>query len=628
MASEIPSTDAVLHLAALHTLAATGFASTSRAASLTLSSTLAQYLRVVALACTDRAAQAGRSKVAAIDVVQALDDLGVGGVSELHEWTVGLDQEVTFRDAGLAGLGEAVRKGVGLPGALAEMKLVPDDEVPEADSEDEDVVKEDDLMDMDFFQRKLRSPSDLSWLPPLPGAEEIHAPTTMDHTHAHPSIPSSDLSISERYRKRIPYASSTLSTSREFVDPASDYAPRDLTQPPSSFPALLSAYESSSREPSIAFRQTHYRQQASELLRRFVAPPEAFSPSDTLSSHLPPPRVTPIVPSHSDSIPPHPVPINPDPHSGLLSSLVHRMQSPHLPPSLRERLTSIRPPVPLKRDDKPILYGEPVRGPSEVALARAKGKQPEHPEDEGFLRATWDSGPKGAEKWGKGRLATGKKVVQSGEGEAKPREPPGRRLLEPKLESPAETPGTSKIRLRLSTGGEGSVSPALKDGPSPGPLGPSGIKLNFGRRPSGDAGFGTPLDPPNQPPSQDQRTMEASQRLAQASDMNGTNGDVSSSMLEPSAIGAQGPGTGVVNGAEVTAGVNGISGDGSSFDRPDEASSLGLKQGALGETSGVVSKDYATFNGNRGAGSDTPPVKVEVNADYNGQGDGDVKMEP
>lgn len=90
------SPDAVLHLAALHTLAQAGFASTSRAASLTLSGALARYLHVVAASCTEHAALAGRSKVAAIDVVNTLDDLGVGGVTELQEWTADLDKEVSF----------------------------------------------------------------------------------------------------------------------------------------------------------------------------------------------------------------------------------------------------------------------------------------------------------------------------------------------------------------------------------------------------------------------------------------------------------------------------------------------------------------------------------------------------
>lgn len=97
------SPDAVLHLAALHTLSQAGFASTSRAASLTLSSALARYLRVVAQTCMDHAALAGRSKVVGLDVVQALEELGVGGLGDLEEWTSGLEKEVCF-----AGIGDGL----------------------------------------------------------------------------------------------------------------------------------------------------------------------------------------------------------------------------------------------------------------------------------------------------------------------------------------------------------------------------------------------------------------------------------------------------------------------------------------------------------------------------------------
>lgn len=104
------SPDAVLHLVALHTLAQAGFASTSRAASMTLSSALARYLQNIAAACTERAALAGRTKVAAIDVVTALEDMGVGGVAELEEWTADLDKEVVLTGGKLGELaGEAER---------------------------------------------------------------------------------------------------------------------------------------------------------------------------------------------------------------------------------------------------------------------------------------------------------------------------------------------------------------------------------------------------------------------------------------------------------------------------------------------------------------------------------------
>lgn len=98
------SPDAILHLATLHLLSQVGFASTSRAASLSLSSVAAQYFRVVAQACVDRAVLAGRSKVAAQDVLGALQDMGVAGdgygMDELMEY--GLDHAgVGFKSSGI-----------------------------------------------------------------------------------------------------------------------------------------------------------------------------------------------------------------------------------------------------------------------------------------------------------------------------------------------------------------------------------------------------------------------------------------------------------------------------------------------------------------------------------------------
>lgn len=95
------SPDAILHLATLHLLSQAGFASTSQAASLSLSSVAAQYLRVVAQDCVDRATLAGRSKVAAHDVVAALEELGAGyGIEELMEY--GADhQGVEFESGGI-----------------------------------------------------------------------------------------------------------------------------------------------------------------------------------------------------------------------------------------------------------------------------------------------------------------------------------------------------------------------------------------------------------------------------------------------------------------------------------------------------------------------------------------------
>ncbi len=483
MASASGSPEAVLHLAVLHGLAQAGFPSTSRAASLTFSSAVSRYLRLVALSCADLANLAGRSKIAAIDVVQAVEDLGVGGVADLHEWAASLEKEVVF-SGGFEGLEEAR----GIEKGLVEMRLVHDDEIKleseeeeesmDVDEEDDGRVKSESPDEIPETAPRKRSASpDLSWLPPLPGTTlqpDVPASTSNGVTS---TISAPSLSIAERYRRAIPYAQSQLSQAHPFVDPPHPSTPVFLPPAPSSFPSLLKAYEATASDPSIALRQTPLRQQATELLRRSIATAENFSPPDTLISQIPPPRVTPIVPSHSDVLPQHLIPLNPNP-TGMLASLVHQIHSPHLPPTLRDRLTSLRPPQAQLRDSVPILYGEPIRGGDNAALARARGKQP-NPEDEAFLRATWDSGPRGIEKWGRSRLPTGRKVVQSGIGEDKPREPEG-------------TAASRIVKLKLG-GTEGSVSPGgglgdVNEGekpPTPGGLAPSGamgtgIKLRLG----------------------------------------------------------------------------------------------------------------------------------------------------
>lgn len=476
-----PSPDAVLHLAALHTLAATGFASTSRAASVTLSSTLARYLRLVAVTCTERASLAGRSKVAAIDVLQALEELGVGGVGELHEWTAELDQEVCLSAPGLGALNEDNKEGLAVEEAIARMKLVPMEEAVEDESDDEDMA-----MDLDETAESMLPPKlgfdspDFAWLPPLPNGEPlaepiVHEPSNDTGETVEPVTASAgSLSIIDRYRRRIPFASSQLASARPFVDPPRQPLP-PLPTASTSFPALATAFAATRGEPSIALRQTPLRQQATELLRRNLASPNEYSPDDTLPLYLPGPRVTPVVPSHSDSpdIHANPIPLNPNP-SGLLSRMVHTMHSSHLPPHLRDRLTSVRPPQPQYRDGKVLLYGEPVRGPGEAALARARGKAAEADQmDPGLLQATWMAPARGQEKWAK-RLPTGKKVLQSGAGEDCPRVPagsrpavtPGNLFTEVKeedvegLNGDAPTPGgstTSKIKLRLTSTSLGAL---------------------------------------------------------------------------------------------------------------------------------------------------------------------------
>lgn len=86
----VPSPDAILHLATLHLLSQAGFASTSQAAGLSLTSVVAQYFKLIAKSSIDRAILAGRNKPGALDVVESLKELGHGfGLEELHEY--GLD---------------------------------------------------------------------------------------------------------------------------------------------------------------------------------------------------------------------------------------------------------------------------------------------------------------------------------------------------------------------------------------------------------------------------------------------------------------------------------------------------------------------------------------------------------
>lgn len=81
------SPDALLHLVTLKLLSDAGFPSTSRAASLTLSTIAARYIRLLGNSCADRAALAGRSKVGAGDVVEALEEYGQG-LQGVEEWLV------------------------------------------------------------------------------------------------------------------------------------------------------------------------------------------------------------------------------------------------------------------------------------------------------------------------------------------------------------------------------------------------------------------------------------------------------------------------------------------------------------------------------------------------------------
>ncbi|WVR04301.1 hypothetical protein IAU60_001301 [Kwoniella sp. DSM 27419] len=470
-----PAPDAVLHLAALHTLAAAGFASTSSAASVTLSTALSKYLKLVAGACVERATLAGRSKVAAVDVVDALDGLGVR-VGELAEWAED-EPGVSLGNDGLGGLEQYLQDGLSVDEGVAHMRLVPEEEY---ESESDDDRDGDQPMDQDddadgavklehnedgtedaAVKLAPREPSphrrpwyrhqspDMSWLPPLPGQS---APATTDVQRAERPLPESSAaedpmpevqaqSIADRYRRPVPYASSQLSQAHPFHDPPKSAIP-NLPPAPSSLPHLISAYAAIASEPSIAARQTNQRLQAQELLRHSISTVDSFNPAPTLTSPIPPVRASPIVPVHCEEqpVPPRFIRVNPN-RNGLLTSLLDQTQSTYLPATLKERLVSLRPPVPQLRDDKPIFYGDPVRGPDDAALVKARGKHVEDAMQEVYLRHTWDSGPRGMEKWSRGALPRGKKVVQSKEGELAPREEEGAR------KRVREDPAPVKLRL-------------------------------------------------------------------------------------------------------------------------------------------------------------------------------------
>lgn len=526
-----PAPDAVLHLAALHTLAQTGFASTSRAASLTLSATLSRYLQLVAATCAERASLAGRSKVVAIDVLQGLEELGVGGVGELHEWAVGLDQEVTLSGPGLAVLRDGLNEGMLEDEPYVELRAVrqrhkrarlenewspnkrlktvkiereeTDGEASsegEADGEETEGELE---WDPDVKIEPIRHQSpDFSWLPPLPG-DEAHPEIPAHISHEDPTTattaPAAALSIIDRYRRRIPFSQSQLNASRPFADP-----PKPPTVPPlpaatSSFDSLATAYNAILGDFTVTLREAPLRQQAAELLRRTIASGEEFSPQDTLCVQIPGPRSTPIVPSHfltevdikareerskarqeqiktqnergphKDSkmikelekeeaedvsvvvpeyIPPRAIPLNPS-KDGVLTQLIHSIRSAHLPPTLRERLSSIRHPVPARiasedeAGNRKVIAGpvfEPiVSGPSTVALAKARLKPVDPTMDPGKVQPTWPMAPRGLARWSAGLPEDD--VVQSGVGE-----PLARRASAARDAGPAASGTTARER--------------------------------------------------------------------------------------------------------------------------------------------------------------------------------------
>lgn len=334
-----------------------------------------------------------------------------------------------------------------------------------ADEDEDGVAAKTDDMEVDGAERKPEkpilanlldpAPDPLSWLPPLPGSNGDLAAEPGEVAGrpraAAATAQAGPRSLAERYRTPIPFESSILA-GRAFADPPEPAKPFAIPPKTSSLPALLEAYKAIQSEPTVSLRQTDIRRQEVELLRRSIAPPDQFLPSDTLSASLtalPLPRTPVVVPSYNITDPDKPVapvPVNTNP-TGLLASLARQIQSPYLPPSLRARLTTVRPPQPLMRDGQPILYGEPIRAPDKAALDKARGR-PVDPADEQYLRATWDAGPKGMEKWTRAELPSGKKVIASGEGEDVPRQPGGKS-------------STAPVRLRL----RGDVSPGVGAGP-------------------------------------------------------------------------------------------------------------------------------------------------------------------
>lgn len=359
------------------------------------------------------------------------------------------------------------------------MKIVSNRDIPpEVKEEDED-----DKMDLDeepqLYDYRPSSP-DFSWLPPIPNSSYAPIPSSsLSPIPNTTTLPPDKLTLFDKYRHRQPFTSSQLSGSSFSLPPLHPAPPRP--PPTSSFPSLLACYNATAGEPSVSLAQTPLRQQAADLLRRVIAPPEIFAVSDTLSAPLPGPGLA-ISASASDTLPAPTIPVNPNP-TGILSRLVREMRSPYLPPSLRDRLTTLRPPLALNDEHgQPVYYGDPVRGPDTAALNKARGKPPgDQTEDgqgdqEAYYRYTWDAGPRGADKFSRAKLPSGKKVVKAGEGEDLPRTVEGK---------PAGGQGTGTIKLRLdrspsvlSPGGTLSVGQGVEAdgtaGISPGGTAPPG----------------------------------------------------------------------------------------------------------------------------------------------------------
>lgn len=305
----------------------------------------------------------------------------------------------------------------------------------------------------------------MSWLPPLP--TESALPTAAGAAAIMADTTTEPQSVVDRYRQPIAYNASQLRETHPWTDPPKAVVDK-LPAPTSSFQSLLHTYAATEKEPSVALRQTDGRRQAADMFRLAIGNPEVFSPVDTMAVPVPPPHVSPIVPSHHESLPPRLLPVNPN-KDGIITSLIHQIRTPYLRRPLLERLTSLRPPQPQANDQGPILFGEAVRGADDASLAKARGKAIED-ETESWFHATWDSGPKGAER-ARGRLPSGRKVVKTVEGAMAPR-----------------TGGDTKpLRVKISQQpGQQPHSPS--EAPSPAPASSLGIKLRLGGRKTPEPG--------------------------------------------------------------------------------------------------------------------------------------------
>lgn len=305
---------------------------------------------------------------------------------------------------------------------------------------------------------RFRSP-DYSWLPPRPDVHNTPQVRAVDLTANDTEKQKDTLAISEsvaapssiadRYRTRVPFASSSLGSQAIYETPLPQPTRRTIAPPSTSLPHLIQTYNDTRNEMSVAIRPNGFRLQALDLLRRQIAAPDGYGPDDSLVAPdvVPGPRISPI------AVPPHPVSINPS-QQGILSQLVHSIHSANLPPELRERLTSLRPPLAQKRDGQSLTYGPGIRGADQAALLKHQGK-PAEEKDEVYAFATWDSGPRGQEKFSRGTLPRDKKVIKFVEGDEFPRQQEKRKSVEVGAGESTPAPRTT-LRLKLGD----SVSPA------------------------------------------------------------------------------------------------------------------------------------------------------------------------